>query len=84
MFFSQGYTGQLISDEGPVCATFDHSDPEHNFFALIGFIPGKHAIEWSNKDKETVISQNQTLHQQNHFTFTLSPTLSFENDNIQS
>jgi hypothetical protein len=43
-----------VSDEGPVSATFDHSDPEQNFFALIGFIPGKHAVEWSSKGKEAV------------------------------
>jgi monoamine oxidase len=49
---NRGYTGQIVSDEGPVCATFDHSDPEHNFFALIGFIAGKHAIEWRDKGKE--------------------------------
>jgi monoamine oxidase len=41
-----GYSGQTISDLGPVCATYDHSEEDIKFYAIIGFVNGKHAIKW--------------------------------------
>ncbi len=65
-----GYSGQTISDAGPVCATYDHSEGTYQqltfksntncsiedikFYAIIGFVNGKNAIQWRQSSLEEV------------------------------
>ncbi len=45
----QGYTGQAISDVGPVKATFDNSPPDGSVGVLMGFIGGTEARQLTQK-----------------------------------
>jgi monoamine oxidase len=44
-----GYTGQVISDVGPVKATFDNSPPDSSVGVLMGFIGGHEARQLAQK-----------------------------------
>lgn len=45
----QGYTGQVISDVGPVKVTFDNSPPDGSVGVLMGFIGGTEARQLTQK-----------------------------------
>jgi monoamine oxidase len=45
----QGYTGQAISDVGPIKATFDNSPPDGSVGVLMGFIGGTEARQLTQK-----------------------------------
>jgi monoamine oxidase len=45
----QGYTGQAISDVGPIKATFDNSPPDGSVGVLMGFIGGTEARTLTQK-----------------------------------
>jgi monoamine oxidase len=45
----QGFTGQVISDEGPVKVTFDNSPPDGSVGVLMGFIGGTEARQLTQK-----------------------------------
>ena len=46
---SAGYTGQAISDVGPIKATFDNSPPDGSVGVLMGFIGGTEARQLTKK-----------------------------------
>jgi monoamine oxidase len=45
----QGYTGQVISDVGPVKVTFDNSPPDGSVGVMMGFIGGTEARQLTQK-----------------------------------
>jgi monoamine oxidase len=46
-----GFSGQALSDEGPVFITFDASPPDDSAGVLLGFIGGDYARTWDALDK---------------------------------
>src|SRR3954451_17345844 len=57
----QGYTGQAISDVGPVKVTFDNSPPDGSVGVLMGFIGGTEARQLTQKsaaDQQTAALQS--------------------------
>jgi len=47
-----GFSGNTVSDEGPICASFDYSDMDKEFYAILGFIPGRHSVEYRNMSQQ--------------------------------
>ncbi len=46
-----GFTGEIVSNEGPVSVTYDNTTNDGRQAALVGFIVGKHAHEWSGRNQ---------------------------------
>jgi hypothetical protein len=46
-----GFSGQIVSDVGPISATFDDCSPDGKHFGLIGFIIGRDVLPWGAKSK---------------------------------
>ncbi len=47
----RGFTGEIVSNEGPVSITYDNTTNDGKQAALVGFIVGKHAYEWSGRNE---------------------------------
>ena len=47
-----GYSGEIASDEGPLCAVFDDSPEGSREGSLIGFIAGDAARVWTEKTRD--------------------------------
>lgn len=47
-----GYSGEIASDEGPLCAVFDDTPEGSGEGSLIGFIAGDAARSWSERSRE--------------------------------
>lgn len=60
----QGFSGSVVSDEGPVHVCFDVTPPESTQGVLMGFIEGRDGVHWTNANaderKKTVLAQLQT------------------------
>eukprot|EP01097_Dermamoeba_algensis_P008311 TRINITY_DN5484_c0_g1_i1.p1 TRINITY_DN5484_c0_g1~~TRINITY_DN5484_c0_g1_i1.p1 ORF type:complete len:189 (-),score=36.34 TRINITY_DN5484_c0_g1_i1:159-725(-) len=57
---SKGYSGEVLTTDGPVCLFYDASTYDNKQPALVAFVAGKAAIEWSGREQElqtTIIKQ---------------------------
>jgi monoamine oxidase len=43
--------GQAASDVGPVCVTFDNSQPHDDTGILLGFFEGRHGLAWGRRSR---------------------------------
>jgi len=49
----KGFSGQIVSDKGPVCATFDDCCYDgKSYFGIMGFVLSNDAMEFRKKNKE--------------------------------
>src|SRR5262249_19612306 len=48
---AHGLTGQAVTDEGPVIATFDNSPPDGSPGVMLGFIAGPEAIRHARRSE---------------------------------
>lgn len=57
----QGFSGSVVSDQGPVHVCFDVTPPDCQHGILMGFIEGRDGVAWSNKTpqqrRDTVLAQ---------------------------
>jgi len=51
-WIEKSYSGQIISDIGPISASYDDTDSEGKHPALVGFMGGNMARIWRSKTKE--------------------------------
>ena len=49
----KGLSGETISENGPITATFDDSPDDGSQGALVGFLVGKDSREWTGADADT-------------------------------
>jgi monoamine oxidase len=52
MLFNINHFFAVFTDDGPICNYYDASSHDGKVAALIGFIAGKHAIEWHHRTQE--------------------------------
>lgn len=61
-----GFSGSVVSDEGPVHVCFDVTPPDSQHGILMGFIEGRDAVHWTHADPKE--RRNKVLRQfQNYF-----------------
>lgn len=48
----RGYSGEIVSNVGPLSIVFDNTTHDESQAALVGFIVGRHAHEWSMRGEE--------------------------------
>jgi monoamine oxidase len=47
-----GFSGEIVCDAGPLSVCYDNSAPDRSRFGILGFLVGRHAVEWGARTAE--------------------------------